>query len=131
MREKFARFMMGRYGNDRLNQCLLTLAMILLILSWFTTDAFYMVAVLILVYAYYRMFSKNTYKRYAENQRFVQWECKMKGKLNKKKKELSQLKTHHIYKCPNCKLAPPAAPIWRRCRRWSVMPHRPPTLLGA
>ena len=103
MREKFARFMMGRYGNDRLNQCLLPLAMILLILSWFTTDAFYMVAVLILVYAYYRMFSKNTYKRYAENQRFVQWECKMKGKLNKKKKELSQLKTHHIYKCPNCK----------------------------
>ncbi len=103
MREKFARFMMGRYGNDRLNQSLMILALVLLVLSWFTTDAFYMVAILVMIYAYYRMFSRDIYKRSGENQKYLQWEYKMKGKLNKKKKELAQLKTHHIYKCPNCK----------------------------
>ena len=103
MREKFARFMVGRYGNDKLNQTLIITSLVLLVLSWFTTNLFYMVAVVIMVYAYYRMFSRNIYKRSAENQKYLQWEYKMKGKLSKKKKEFAQLKTHHIYKCPNCK----------------------------
>ena len=103
MREKFARFMMGRYGNDKLNQTLMILALVLLVLSWFTTDVFYLAAILVMIYAYYRMFSRDIYKRSGENQKYLQWEYKMKGKLSKKKKEFSQRKTHHIYKCPNCK----------------------------
>lgn len=103
MREKFARFMVGRYGNDKMNQTLIITSLVLLVLSWFTTDLFYMVAVGIMIYAYYRMFSRNIYKRSAENQKYLQWEYKMKGKLSKKKKEFAQMKTHHIYKCPNCK----------------------------
>lgn len=103
MREKFARFMVGRYGNDKLNQTLIITSLVLLVLSWFTTNIFYMVAVVLMIYAYYRMFSRNIYKRTAENQKYMQWEYKMKGKLSKKKKEFAQLKTHHIYKCPNCK----------------------------
>ena len=103
MREKFARFMMGRYGDDKMNQTLIITSLVLLVLSWFTTNIFYMVAVGIMIYAYYRMFSRNIYKRSAENQKYLQWEYKMKGKLSKKKKEFAQMKTHHIYKCPNCK----------------------------
>lgn len=103
MREKLARFMQGRYGNDQFNRFLMAVSMILLILSLFGADFFYAVAVVIMVYAYFRMFSKQIYKRSGENQKYLQYEWKVKGWFQKKKSEWKQLKTHHIYKCPNCK----------------------------
>ena len=103
MREKLVRFMQGRYGNDRLNQVLMIGAIVCLVLSMLGLNVFYMVALIAMGYAYFRMFSRNIFKRSAENQWYLQKELKMKGFLNGKKKELSQLKTHHIYKCPNCK----------------------------
>ncbi len=103
LKEKFIRFMQGRYGNDQLNRFLITLAMILLVVSMFTSDFLYILALIAMVYAYYRMFSKNIYMRSGENQKYLQLEWKVKAFLGKKKNELKQLKTHHIYKCPNCK----------------------------
>ena len=103
LKEKFYRFMQGRYGNDQLNRFLIILAMILLIVSMFTSDFLYMLAVIAMVFAYYRMFSKKIYKRSEENQKYLQLEWKVKSFFGKKKNELKQLKTHHIYKCPNCK----------------------------
>ena len=95
LKEKFMRFMQGRYGNDQFNRFLMFLAMALLILSLFVGDLFYPVAVIIMVYAYYRMFSRNTYKRAGENQKYLQLEWKFKNFWGKKKNELKQLKTHH------------------------------------
>lgn len=103
LKEKFYIFMQGRYGNDQLNRFLLMTSMVLLILSMFTTDILYTVAVVLLILSYYRMFSKKIYKRSEENQKYLQVEWKVKSFLNKKKSELKQLKTHHIYKCPTCK----------------------------
>ena len=103
LKEKFYRFMQGRYGNDQLNRFLIATAMVLLILSMFTTDVLYTVAVIAMVFAYYRMFSKKIYKRSEENQKYLQLEWKAKNFWAKKKNEIKQLKTHHIYKCPNCK----------------------------
>ena len=96
-------FMQGRYGNDNLNRFLMTVAMIGLVLSWFGPDFFYFLTLVAIVYAYFRMFSKNIYKRAAENQKYVKYENKVKNLLRKKKKELTDLKTYHIYKCPGCK----------------------------
>ena len=103
LKEKFYRFMQGRYGNDQLNRFLIATAMVLLILSMFTTDILYTIAVIAMVFAYYRMFSKKIYKRSEENQKYLQLEWKAKNFWTKKKNEIKQLKTHHIYKCPNCK----------------------------
>lgn len=103
MKEKIMRFMQGRYGNDQLNRFLMFVAMALLIISVFGLDFLYFVALVIMVYAYFRMFSKQIYKRSAENQKYLQYEWKVKSRFQKKKREVQQSKTHHIYKCPNCK----------------------------
>lgn len=95
--------MWGRYGNDRLNQFLMACAMIFLVLSLFGLRLFYPVAVAVMVYAYFRMFSKNTLRRSAENQWYQKREMKVRGLLKKKTKELSQRKIYHIYKCPRCR----------------------------
>ena len=103
MKEKLQRFMWGRYGNDRFNQFLMMVAMLLLILSLFGVDFCYPLAFVIMVYVYFRMFSKKIYVRAAENQKYLKYEMKVRSAILKKKNEWQQRKTHRIYKCPNCK----------------------------
>lgn len=103
MREKLARFMYGRYGNDRFNQVLMIAALVALVISFLGGNIFYLAALIIMGYAYYRMFSKQHAKRSAENSWYLQKEWKVKSFFQKKKKEMETRKTHHIYKCPNCK----------------------------
>ena len=103
MRQKFQRFMMGRYGNDRFNQFLMIVALIFLVISFFGPGIFYTIALAIMIYTYYRMFSRQIYKRAAENQKYIQKEMQVRGFFKRKKKEFSQLKDYHIYKCPRCK----------------------------
>lgn len=107
MREKLMRFMQGRYGvygPDLLNRFLLISALVLMLVSVFTGwDLLYVLALAELVYAYFRMFSKNCTKRYAENQAFTQWTAGIRGNINKQKSLMNQRKVYHIYKCPSCK----------------------------
>lgn len=103
MREKLQRFMWGRYGNDRLNQFLMVCAMVLFLLSLFIRGPLYLLAVIVMVYVYFRMFSRNIAKRTAENQWYLKREWQVKNFLSKKKKEFAQRKEFHIYRCPNCK----------------------------
>jgi predicted membrane protein len=103
MRERFSRFMWGRYGNDNFNQFLMFCAMALLVISLFLRGPFYLLAIIVMVYAYYRMFSKNIAKRSAENQWYLKKSMKARSFIQKKKREFSQRKQYHIYKCPKCK----------------------------
>lgn len=95
--------MQGRYGNDKFNQFLMIIALVCLVISLLGGKAFYLIALLFMIYAYYRMFSKKIYVRSAENQWYLKKEMKVRAFFQGKKKELAQKKTHHIYKCPNCK----------------------------
>lgn len=72
MKEKLQRFLWGRYGNDRFNQFLMIVALVCLALSFFGLRIFYVLALALLVYVYYRMFSRNMSKRSAENQWYHQ-----------------------------------------------------------
>lgn len=103
MREKLQRFMWGRYGNDNLNQFLLAFAFVCLIISFFGGSLFYILATIVMIYAYFRMFSRNTARRVAENQIYLKQTMKIRGFFAKKKREWSQRKIYHIYKCPNCR----------------------------
>lgn len=58
------------------------------------------------VYIYFRMFSKNIYKRYAENQKYAQLIAPITKKVNFFKKKRKD-KTHKYYKCPTCKQVGP------------------------
>ncbi len=103
MREKIVRFMYGRYGMDRFGRFLMGAVIVLFVLSLFGVKICYTLAVVVMVYAYYRMFSKQISKRSIENQKYLQYEWKVKNWFHKKKALVKQSKTHRIYKCPNCK----------------------------
>lgn len=103
MREKIQRFMMGRYGNDRFNQFLMIAAVVCLVLSLFGLNILYFAAFAIMIYAYFRMFSRQTARRYAENQWYLKKEWKVRSFFTGKKKEWAQRKEYRIFKCPECK----------------------------
>lgn len=104
VKEKFMRFMYGRYGIDSFGKFLVTLALILIFASSFIRNSFLSaLAWVLIIYAYFRIFSKNTYKRSAENQKYLNKTYKIRCYFARQKNMLAQRKTHHIYKCPSCK----------------------------
>ncbi len=104
MKQKFQQFMSGRYGADQLSRLLMVITLVVLVLSMFRPLRFlYIVAMVLLVYTYFRMFSRNIEKRYAENQKYLNWKYRLVVKKNQRKKRWAQRKTYHFYKCPNCK----------------------------
>ena len=108
MRERFARFMQGRYGVDQFSNFLVIAALVIMVIEMFIKNpvirmVFNIITILNIVYAYVRIFSKNHQKRYAENQKYMQIHNRVKFFFARKKSHMQQRKTHHIYKCPNCK----------------------------
>ncbi len=102
MRNKFQNFMYGRHGNDRLNRFLYVVTIILLVLSFFFGTSFLILAVALLVYTYFRMFSKNNYKRDDENERYCELADRFKNFWKRRWKNLKMRRDYRIYKCPTC-----------------------------
>ena len=102
MKEKLQRFMWGRYGNDRFNQFLMIVALVCLALSFFGLRIFYVLALALLVYVYYRMFSRNMSKRSAENQWYLKKEMKVRSWWQRRKKLFAGHRDYKIFKCPKC-----------------------------
>lgn len=103
MKEKMYKFMYGRYGNDQLNRFLIVVSLILWIISIFTTGFLGLIAVVLIGYSYFRMFSRNIYKRADENTRYLQMTYKIKGFTGRLRRDMATRKTHHIYSCPQCR----------------------------
>ncbi len=104
MKEKFVRFMQGRYGADALARFMMWITLALIVVEVFVKNQILTVAVMVLiVISYYRMFSKNIQKRYEENRKFLALQSKVTGRFTGMKKDMEQRKVYHIYKCPNCK----------------------------
>lgn len=103
MKEKMYRFMQGRYGNDNLNRFLLILSVVFWVISMFTSPRLYFVGFVGLALTYFRMLSRNRYKRAAENRAYLKYENAVKASWNRWRAAGRQRKTHHIYGCPSCK----------------------------
>ena len=104
MREKFARFMAGRYGMDTMGRFTIGLALFLVVINYiFTSRIINLLVWVLLILAYYRMFSRNVYKRSSENQVFLNKTYKIRSKFAGLKNRMAQSKDYHIYKCPSCK----------------------------
>ena len=104
MRDKIYRFMQGRYGTDDFYKFLFWVALIGIVINWFFKSQVLSFAVtLILVYAMYRVLSKNHSARYAENQRYLQATAKIRYWFDQQKKLMEERKYHHIYTCPKCR----------------------------
>jgi ribosomal protein L37AE/L43A len=104
MMNKFRQFMIGRYGSDALGNFLLGLTLVLIVLNVFVGHGvFGILATVTLVLCYCRMFSRNIAKRSAENGKYLFYKQKYFGVFSKKRRQLLDLKTHHIYRCPQCR----------------------------
>lgn len=108
MRERLARFMQGRYGVDQFTNFLIISALIMLLLEMVIKVPvlhliFNILSVAAIFYAYFRILSRNHYKRYAENERYMKYHNALKFYIARKKSHMQQRKTHHIYKCPQCR----------------------------
>ena len=102
MKEKLMRFMYGRYGVDTFGKFLLWSGVILmLITSIFHFRIFYVIGWAFVIYSYYRMFSRQTYKRALENQKFLQHTSKIRGFFAKQKYMAAQRKTCLLYTSPS------------------------------
>lgn len=108
MRDRFNRFMQGRYGTDQLSRFLGFAALILIVLSIFTArwriasallDAMGMAALLL---CYFRMFSRDIAKRSGENRKFLELTDSLRDRFGREKYYMNERKTNHIYSCPGC-----------------------------
>ena len=111
-------FMQGRYGADQMGQMLSAVSMVFLIISLFSRNqAWFLLAVIGIVYNYFRMFSKNISKRAAENQKYMNFRYRAvcffkKGRTGgsasfaqkqaQRKAHHEQKKIYRFFACPNC-----------------------------
>lgn len=108
MKEKFIKFMQGRYGVDQFSKFTMGVALVAIVVSIFVKRGSLLgtlldvVGLLAIVYTYFRIFSRNIQKRYAENQKYLGMTGKFRLRMNKEKNLMEQRKTHHIYSCPGC-----------------------------
>ena len=101
--------MQGRYGVDDFSRFIMGVALTLIILTMVVTmfnrnvgSILDFLGIAAIVYAYFRIFSRNIQQRYAENQKYLQVTSKCRLRFNKEKNLMKQRKTHHIYSCPGC-----------------------------
>jgi hypothetical protein len=91
----YRNFMMGRYGTDKLNMAILMVALAVCVVQLFVPSA---AATLILtavsyglmIWAIFRTLSRNTYKRYRENRRYLLLLDRIKDRQ------------HRYFDCPRC-----------------------------
>ena len=96
MKAGLIRFMAGRYGTDKLNSVILWTGVIFWAVSLFVPAGwvnflFWLLAYVCMGWALFRSFSRNTYKRYRENRRFLSLLERVKDR------------DHRYFDCPKCR----------------------------
>lgn len=91
------RFMTGRYGSDKLNMWILGTGVFCCVVALFLVrfPVVYLVlnslSYLLMFWAIFRTLSRNTYKRYQENRRFLMLRDRIKDRQ------------HKHFSCPKCR----------------------------
>ena len=91
----FRRFMMGRYGTDKLNMVILGAGLIASLVGMFihyppVNLALTLISYVLLGWSIFRCLSRNTYKRYQENRKYLMMLQRIKDR------------EHRYYDCPRC-----------------------------
>ena len=89
-------FMAGRYGTDRLNMVILCAGLVASVLSVSVKVSplnviFWALSYGLMIWAIWRSLSRNTYKRYQENRKFLQIFDRLKDR------------EHRYFDCPKCR----------------------------
>lgn len=95
--------MYGRYGVDKLSKHVVFAALPLWIAAMvFRLRILQLPAVVLIVCGYYRIFSRNTAKRYRELCAYEKFLGKIKGFPAKMKRSAAERREYRIFKCPSC-----------------------------
>lgn len=89
-------FMMGRYGTDKLNMVILGTGLIASLVSMFVRYApvnlfLALLSYVLMGWAIFRTLSRNTYKRYQENRKYLMFLQRLKDR------------DHRYFDCPRCR----------------------------
>ncbi len=107
MKERLARFMAGRNGNDQLNNFLLILTLVIMLVGSFIGGGaarYVMIfAMLLLGLCYFRMFSRNVYKRREENGKYMRLKYKFDAAFRLRRERWVQRKDYKFFTCPSCR----------------------------
>ena len=104
MREKFYRFMVGRYGMDQLSRFLSYAALVLIVINFFVkTKVLWLLALVLLVFLYYRTFSKKIEQRRRENAWYLRKTYKITNGFRNWRDRQKQRKDYVFFRCPSCK----------------------------
>ena len=105
-REKIAQFMYGRRGTDEFSRFLLIVTLIFIVLSWCFQGAiqslFSLLTIASLVYCYYRILSKDIYKRQKENAWYLRKKSAVLKWFRSVKDRWTQRKDYKFFRCPSC-----------------------------
>ncbi|MCF0107366.1 MAG: hypothetical protein HUJ53_11435 [Holdemanella sp.] len=102
MKEKFQRFMAGRYGVDELNKLIFYVEIILLVISFFKRSWIITLLLWVLIIIYtFRAFSRNYVARSIENQKYLKMTAKYRHLFKILILNLKD-KTNKYFICPSC-----------------------------
>ncbi len=96
IKQALRRFMTGRYGTDKLNLWILGAGLVLCIVAILmpfklAEQILNGISYALMIWAIFRTFSRNTYKRYRENRRFLMFLDRIKDR------------EHRYFDCPKCR----------------------------
>ena len=104
MKEKIRQFMIGRYGTDGLNQFLSIASLVLLLIAIISrVSLFTYLGAALLIFCYYRTFSRNISKRTEENYRYYAVKDRIRSKFSSLRDQWNNRKLYHYYRCPQCR----------------------------
>ena len=107
MRNFFARLLQGRYGADTLSRFITIAALIPAVAAIFfrglVRNILWTAAIILLAFAYYRIFSRNFAARSRENQKYLSLKNRIAARIRLRKDMLRQRGTHRFFRCPECR----------------------------
>ncbi len=101
--DRLRKFMIGRYGNDKLNLVIMAVALALSIFGMLTDISILaFIAYIFLGVAIFRTLSKNIYKRVEENRKFLNFFTPIEKRVMSDFRVLKGEKDYKYFRCTSC-----------------------------
>ncbi len=104
VRASLSRFMAGRYGADQLGMTMLWTALIMSLIGTFSrVGLLTLMADALLILVFFRMLSKDRYKRQHENQVYLEKTYGVRRAVSEWMNRVKNGKKYRYFTCPQCK----------------------------
>ncbi len=107
MRAWLMRVMSGRNGMDAFNRFLSIVLLVMLVCSMIVRNSrlglsLSFLTLILLIYLYFRMFSRNIYRRQQENGAYLRRRYQITSAWKGMRERWAQRKDYRFFKCPSC-----------------------------